>query len=539
MGRGPAVTRRHAVSERGLVALAAAVLLAVLAVRMTGPWDLYDQAQPRTIAATVDMLVHDRWLLPREGDEHALTKPPLVNWLAAPLVTVLGSGSVVAHKAPGLVAALLAWLLLLRLPRRIDPVHGAAWGAMAGIAFIANAMLFKLAWLARPDMVLAATMIAGWACATALLHGNEPPRRAGVLRAGFWICVALALLAKGPPALLLLLHALLAAKWPGGSWRRARRMGWGWGPLAVLPFAAWVFAVWRIDPGHLVDQLWSREVAGRLTGTGEGTGGRGPIDGLRRVLHMPVYLVLRFAPWSAVLAFALLRPRARGGVASAPPATARGHWCRSAALLVIVTVAVFSISVGKRADYLAPAFGPAALLVGAWLTAGLDERRLRRATIAVALLAAVTIIALGVVDRRRPEAPVRDFGPAMASFIESAQGEIAADPAPMAWWRTGRSPLQALLGHSARERPDDTRAALAGIRDAPGGRMWVLAGEAPDREGHFLRWLGAAEQRDAAGGPLAAREVARSAVLPQEHGWPGRVILYEVRAEGEFNPDGR
>ena len=48
-----------------------------------------DQAQPKTVSYTTDIIANGRWILPIELGEHKATKPPLYNWLAAPAVKAL------------------------------------------------------------------------------------------------------------------------------------------------------------------------------------------------------------------------------------------------------------------------------------------------------------------------------------------------------------------------------------------------------------------------------------------------------------------
>src|SRR5690554_347651 len=109
-------------------------LVWILIARMLGPSDLWDQTQPKTISYTTDIIVHggEHWILPLERGALPATKPPLYNWLAVPMVKLLGFGSEVAHKFPSILAICLCWLVLVRLGRRLDANNDGSVGWLAG-----------------------------------------------------------------------------------------------------------------------------------------------------------------------------------------------------------------------------------------------------------------------------------------------------------------------------------------------------------------------------------------------------------------------
>ncbi|MEE9608696.1 MAG: hypothetical protein V3U03_13225, partial [Myxococcota bacterium] len=83
-----------------LVACSIAALVWAVAARVSGPSDLWDQTQPRTVSYTTDILVNggSHWILPMEPGRRPATKPPLYNWMAAPAVKLLGFPSELGHK---------------------------------------------------------------------------------------------------------------------------------------------------------------------------------------------------------------------------------------------------------------------------------------------------------------------------------------------------------------------------------------------------------------------------------------------------------
>src|SRR2546421_11191454 len=89
----------------------------MLSSRVIAPSALQRFDQPRTVSYTADIIVNGRWLLPRDMLGHVATKPPLVNWMAAPVVA-LGFWQEWAAKWPMVAATLFATLLTVKIPRQ-------------------------------------------------------------------------------------------------------------------------------------------------------------------------------------------------------------------------------------------------------------------------------------------------------------------------------------------------------------------------------------------------------------------------------------
>jgi 4-amino-4-deoxy-L-arabinose transferase-like glycosyltransferase len=158
-----------------LVAWPVLALLWVVAARMLGPSDAWHQSQPATIAYTTDIIANGNWILPQPQGRDKATKPPLYNWLAVPMVRLMGLASEPAHKAPSLAALCLGWLFVVRLGRWLNPTGGGALGWLAGMCLVANYSFFKLGYLARPDMLLALWLLLGWCAGTVLLIDANCP----------------------------------------------------------------------------------------------------------------------------------------------------------------------------------------------------------------------------------------------------------------------------------------------------------------------------------------------------------------------------
>ncbi len=528
-----------------IIVASIALLLAMMVLRYTGPSDLYDQTQPKTISYTTDIIVHGgtHWLLPVERGELPATKPPLYNWLAVPAVKWLGFNSEIGHKLPSTAAMLACWLIIVRLGRRLGREHDGdqSLGWLAALIFISSYSIFKLAYLARPDMLLTLWQLIAWACETQVFAGcaqgamGDPAESTGLVTADepwrptvrspsipiiFWLAIALAGLTKGPAVLVMMVYIVVAARLIGGRWSAIRLLHPIPGALfALLVFGAWVFAVWKINPEHLKQELWFNEIYGRFTGTGaEGTHGRSRFW-LSEAHYQSFYFTTRFVPWSFVAAIGAIamwwRRRTRGDA----PLSALERWMWASLLFVLIVVGLFSLSVGKRADYVAVAYPQTALLAAWWLLHVWPRIALRLPWL-TPLAAALNLASISIYDHKQIWAPIPGFGDAIKTFVDDASKAMAAEPMPVLNCSAGQSHLQAVLGIAE----DDQRRQVPEMID--GGRpFWVLAGRTQNAPHEFDRWL---RQRRL---PTTAEEVVRSAELPRSHGWPAQVTLWRVTPE--------
>lgn len=463
-----------------LMVSAIAALAWLLIARISGPSDVWDHTQPKTVSYTTDILVNGNWVLPIERGALPATKPPLYNWIAAPVVAVIGFNSEWAHKFPSILALVLCWAVTIALGARIDRKHGGLVGWLAGFAAVTTQMFFKLGYLARPDMLLTLWLTLGWIAATALiLNDNAKVNPKRLLRLGFWMCVALAGMTKGPAAFVLIIYALLGGKLLTGRWSATGCVGWLWGlPVALVINGAWIYAVWRVNPDHLVNELWGAEIAGRITGTGpKGAEGAGPWYPLTSLTYMPYYFLTRLLPWSVLAILAMvhlwrrnLNPPHRNWTTLQADG---GAWYQAAAVYAALVVLVFSISTGKRADYIAGAVTPACLLASWWLLRVRSD--VARWTPRLAPVAgAIALAALTVDDRLQPLAPSKGYGEEIRTFIDDAERAIDNRPMPLVFLNSGESHVQAFLGESELDGLEPVEAQLN-----KGESFWVIEGPPP------------------------------------------------------------
>lgn len=512
-------------ARRVLAACSIGALVCAVLIRVLGPPDTWDLMQPRAIAFTVDVVANGHWLLPEDRGEIKATKPPLYHWLAAPVVMALGYSSEIAHRFPSVLAMCLCWLIVVRWAPALVGSGDRAVGWLAGLALVANFLIFKLGYLARPDMLLTLWLVLGWFASTALfVDASSGDRRLsararGALALGFWLCIGLGALTKGPAVLTLLAYAAVAPVLVGRRFATVHALQWWWGlPLALVVGGWWIVAVWFIDPRHVVEQLWKEEIAGRITGLGAEGSRQGPIGLLTGAPTMALYYLGRFLPWSvfSILGIAALWGRAPGGLRRWRALGRPGAALQGAAVFVIVTVGVYTLSAGKRADYIAAAFGPGSLLAAWWLLSVPPRLGVRAPWLAPAC-AAITFAALAAYEQLEIEldAGQRGFGDTLNDFVRQAEARIAAEPRPLALWATGATHVDSFLGYT---RESNAKPMIAAAR--AGEPFWLIAGRAnaePTTAAEMLaRW-----KLD-----VQLTEVVQTQELPPEVFPPRRLTLY-------------
>ncbi len=329
----------------------------MIGARILGPSALQRQDQPRTVSYTADIAANDRWLLPRDIFGDPATKPPLVNWLAAPLLK-LGFWTEWAVKMPMLLGSLTTLALTVFMANYLLGNRAVAF--LAGIAWLVNPANMSMIYHCRPDPVLIAFLTGAWILGTRIVCDKDPP--SFLIISGFWICIGLASLTKGPAALVPIIYLPLAARIIAGRWSLVHRSRWWWG----LPLAAGIFLLWAIPcsihyPDAFYNVLIKRELIAHSLGLGHQFGNKhvtseGPIAALKLIWQNPVWFVGRFAPWSLGAIAALIMIEWRKWFR---------HELAPAILWLFLVLIFFGLSAHKTADYIQPAF-PAAAILAAW-----------------------------------------------------------------------------------------------------------------------------------------------------------------------------
>jgi 4-amino-4-deoxy-L-arabinose transferase-like glycosyltransferase len=317
------------------VLVASAVVFALPLGRR--PLDNQDEARYGLLAR--EAVERGHWILPRVRDEVYLNKPPLYFWTVAFFSLPFGAVSDATAPIASVLSALLGLLGVFAIGRRLwDDDTGLA----AALVLATSPFYFFMAHQVLTDMMLTAWMT--WALYFYLASVGEGEGRHAL--AGFYLCAAGGLAAKGPAALVVLVAALAASLATDGR-RGLKRLRLPMG-LAILALTA---LPW------LLPYLLQREKSyGRSVVMTDYLGWYFRSAVGSRLQAVAAHL-LRFLPWGI-----FLFPAAWWWTRSRD--TGRRRLLVWAATLIVL----LSLSGEQRARYFLPLWPVLAILVGQFFT---------------------------------------------------------------------------------------------------------------------------------------------------------------------------
>nr|WP_298411789.1 glycosyltransferase family 39 protein [uncultured Halomonas sp.] len=203
--------------------------------------------ETRYVSVAWEMWQQHQFLVPHMNGVPYSDKPPLMFWLIHLGWTLFG----VNDAWPKLVsplAALLAQLQLFRLARRLGD-DDYAWKA----TLILAAMLLWLTYsgVLMFDVLLTACVLGA---IVPLVSFDSRPTRNQWLGAGVWL--GLALLAKGPTALVAWLVIVLSAPY----WRGQVTLAWWKGAGSALGLAVLMLLAWALPAAWLGGEVFARQL---------------------------------------------------------------------------------------------------------------------------------------------------------------------------------------------------------------------------------------------------------------------------------------
>lgn len=466
-----------------------AFLIAIALVSLQ-PSDLYQYSQPATVAYTVDILENGRWLLPQDTLGYA-TKPPLYNWLSAPMVWVFGE-SVFVFKLMSIFAGLSVLLMILFSARffvtaeelerhaNVKSINNSDWIALlsisAGLIWVATPLAIKISYYARPDMLLCAFLTAGWLLSTHLIR-NPSCKHGGIKKILLWLCVAGAGLSKGPAAILVIAYIYVYSKWLPNSASCAKSTGWHWGVIFSLGIIlGWLAGAYIESPKHVKTQLIGYEFVNRITGTNfvfapppiqnaefDGTTNVMDINWYQERYYKPkherdwkeLYLkpwgvlktfVGQFLPWSILLI---------GWLFIVPSGKRRSHPSSAAVVWVPLVLLLFCLPTVLRPRYLLPAF-PAAAILASYILCNVVRFRpmpsINATAMMLILLTYTLIIGRGFQGLWEQNALSSGSGKNEVKFSRNVQAIVGMDKIVFDHF-VGDNNVQALLGYSQPDSP--------------------------------------------------------------------------------------
>ncbi len=421
----------------------------VLITRILAPSDLGQNLdQSKTIAFTLDMVHNNQWILPRDSLGELTRKPPMVNWLGAPIVA-LGFHSELALKLPAVISGISISILIFFAARfffrKLDTdiadkadksiaAHATPLALLASAAWLASPSAVKHIYFMRPDILFTALLVIAWFASVLLLTNQQlkEPKRLALL---IWLFTAAAILTKGPLAILiplyLILHILIITPKPDRKPAFARTC-WQWGiPLMLLIPAAWLFAAYRINPDHVTNTLFAKELGSRL-------GRGGPSGILAAALANPGYFFERFLPWCLPAALAIFFK---------PSRNLRTHPMGPAILWVLLVLATTTLAAMDAGSYIMPAYPAAAILAIYALFRILVSSQATRINPAFITIAALILIFASLITAREAtmsRAARTNTGQHIKAFASVASQHIQSNS--VRFHQMGDLPIASLMG---------------------------------------------------------------------------------------------
>jgi 4-amino-4-deoxy-L-arabinose transferase-like glycosyltransferase len=315
------------------------VLVAVVLARLAslGLYPLLDTTEARYGEIGRKMLASGNWLTPQwDVGVPFWGKPPLSFWASAASMGVIGVGEFGARFAT-LVFAVATAALFWRWPHAPARRNDAAMAA--SLVLLSSVLGFLIAGAVATDvfMVLGMTlsMVAFW-------NAVEQRSRAVLDRWGFFVGLAIGLLAKGPVAVVMTGIALfLWLAWTrriGDAWRA---LPWLRGLLLTLALALpWYLAAEAATPGYLryfiVGEHWQRFTQPGWEGDLYGGGHERPRGSIW------LYALGAAMPWTVVVLVLLVwkgRPASVAARRPSPDPQMAYLWCWVLAPLLLFTLA--------------------------------------------------------------------------------------------------------------------------------------------------------------------------------------------------------
>jgi 4-amino-4-deoxy-L-arabinose transferase-like glycosyltransferase len=316
-----------------------------------GRWDLWDPDEPRYAQVSREMVSRGDWILMHLNGRTYGDKPPLFFWLIALSSYLWGGFTSFSARIPSAFLGTLTVLLTFYLGKRLD---GLRTGFFSALILATSSQYAYLSTRANIDTTLTFFTTASlfffldwdqWR--TPEEERQEDGRRLSIY--GFYICTALATLAKGPVGVLLPLLVCLIYLLVRRDWRAIRRMKWLPGVILflVIVLSWYVPAVLRGGRPYLMETLFKHTVDAYAKGWTH----------VKPVYYYLYNFPLSFLPWMIFLPAAFAYCSFKDTIGKRREVSFPIVW-------FAVIFLFFSLSKGKRSLYLLPLYPAASLMVG-------------------------------------------------------------------------------------------------------------------------------------------------------------------------------
>lgn len=290
------------------------------------------------------MLQTGNWLLPRFNDEVRLQKTPLCYWLVASVAKITGKVDEFSARLPSACFALLSVVAILYF---VTQWLGIEIAAMSAVVWISTLAFIRYSHSARPEMALCSLVTFSMLSFYSGLSAKSNRLRI-IYMLIFWLCFALAMLAKGPAPLALIVPPIFFYFAIFRQWKRIKDCLPIIGPiLFLLIILPWPLAVAEKITGSTA--FWKREFIDRFAGD--------YASGHKPYWYYLGVIFLFSVPFSAFVPFVLAAP-------FYPVWEKKRNAMWYLWLWFVVQIIVMTVCGGKRQHYILPAFSALSILVG-------------------------------------------------------------------------------------------------------------------------------------------------------------------------------
>lgn len=314
-----------------------------------GSWGWFDPDEGRYSEIPREMLASGNWITPHLNFVTYFEKPPLFYWSVALFFRAFGLNEWAGRMVPAL-AATLGVLLTYMLGRRM---FGARAGFLGAVVLSTSILFTFMAHELVIDMLFSVLLFAALALWW-MGHSEENAKRKAAYFLAFWSTLALAMLAKGPVAVLLSVAVIGAYLLLCRPPRALREMQWLPGILLFAFIAApWYFLVTQRNPtfNHF---FWYGQHIARFLGKGENR------EHVKGFAYFFQFLPLLFFPWTFFVPAAFFF----GWKKLWPARTPHQRATIFLLAMTLIILLFFSGSTSKLIPYILPIFPPMALLMG-------------------------------------------------------------------------------------------------------------------------------------------------------------------------------
>jgi 4-amino-4-deoxy-L-arabinose transferase-like glycosyltransferase len=335
--------------SKALIVLAVMVVSATTSGWMLIAKPLGDHESYVAVTAR-EMLQSGDWVVPTYNGQPRLEKTPLNYWLVALVAGFTGRVDEVAARLPSMLCAMLSTAAVLYFVNRW---LGFVTAVISALIWSTSLAFVRYGHSARPEMALTCFVTIAFLAFYSAMQTQQRKRQVAYILI-FWASFGVAMLAKGPAPLPLILTPLFLYFLIFRQWKTLPKLL----PISGVIIFLLIVLPW---PALLANRLtqaagetgtiafWKREFVDRFMGSY--AAGNKPF-------YYYSYVMLQYMlPWSVFVPMALAAPFYR--VWGEKQKTMLFLW-----LWFVADIVVMSISAGKRMHYILPAVPAMAILTG-------------------------------------------------------------------------------------------------------------------------------------------------------------------------------